>query len=91
MSPKKIPLRRCVGCQEMKPKRELTRVVLSPENLLSVDVTGRKAGRGAYVCKSIDCLKLARKKKGLDRSLKHEVPEPIWDELEDEFAKLGLK
>lgn len=89
MSPKKIPLRRCVGCLEMKSKKELVRIVLSPENQLSVDLTGRKAGRGAYVCKSVECLRLARKKNGFERSLKHQVPDEVWTELEADFIRLG--
>lgn len=68
MKEKKVPMRMCVGCREMKPKKELLRVVRSPEGVVSIDVTGRKPGRGAYVCRSAECLKRAIKQKQLERA-----------------------
>ena len=68
MKEKKVPMRMCVGCREMKPKKELLRVVRSPEGIVSIDMTGRKPGRGAYVCRSAECLKRAIKQKQLERA-----------------------
>ena len=68
MKEKKVPMRMCLGCREMKPKKELLRVVKSPEGVVSIDMTGRKPGRGAYVCHSADCLKRAIKQKQLERA-----------------------
>ena len=65
---RKVPMRMCVGCREMKPKKELLRVVRSPEGTVSIDTTGRKPGRGAYVCRSAECLKRAIKQKQLERA-----------------------
>jgi uncharacterized protein len=81
MVQKKVPLRKCVGCQEMKPKRSLIRVVLTPTGEIELDPTGRKAGRGAYVCRSVQCFQVAKKKKALDRSLKVTIADQIYDEL----------
>ena len=83
--PKKIPLRQCVGCREMKPKKELIRVVRSPEGEVSLDFHGKKNGRGAYICPKADCLKKARKAKSLDRSLEAAIPEEVYDRLEKEM------
>lgn len=85
---KKIPLRQCVGCGEMKGKKEMMRVLKTAENNICLDVTGKKNGRGAYVCKSGECLKLARKNKGLERSFKMSIPNEVYDTLEEEFEKL---
>ena len=79
MKPKKIPMRMCVGCREMKPKKELLRVVRSPEGEISFDLTGRKPGRGAYVCHSQECLLRAIKQKQLERTFSA----PIYDEVRD--------
>ncbi len=68
MKEKKVPMRMCVGCREMKPKKELLRVVRSPEGIVSLDMTGRKPGRGAYVCRSAECLKRAIKQRQLERA-----------------------
>ena len=68
MKEKKVPMRMCVGCREMKPKKELLRVVKSPEGVVSIDTTGRKPGRGAYLCRSADCMKRAIKQKQLERA-----------------------
>ena len=78
---KKIPMRMCTGCGEMKPKRELIRVVKSPEGQISLDKTGRSPGRGAYVCPNEECLKKAVKSKALSRALEVPVPENIYEEL----------
>jgi uncharacterized protein len=82
-SAKKVPLRKCVGCQSMFPKRELLRVLLTPDNRLCIDVTGKQNGRGAYLCPNPDCLKVARKRKSLERALKVAIPDALYDELEE--------
>lgn len=84
--PKKIPLRQCLGCREMKPKRELIRAVKSPEGEISLDFKGRKPGRGAYVCPSAECLKKARKSRALERAFSAQIPEAVYDELEQQMA-----
>lgn len=84
---KKIPLRMCTGCGEMKPKKELVRVVRSKEGEISLDLTGRKAGRGAYVCRSLDCLKKARKTHRIERSLDCQIPDEVYDAMEKEMAE----
>lgn len=82
---KKIPMRQCVGCGQMKSKKEMMRVLKTAEGDIVLDVTGKKNGRGAYLCKSLDCLKTARKTKGLERSLKMSIPDEVYDSLEKEF------
>lgn len=82
---KKIPVRQCVGCGEMKSKKEMMRVLKTAEDEICLDVTGKKNGRGAYLCKQMECLQKARKNKGLERSLKTSIPEEIYDALEQEF------
>ena len=89
MANKKIPMRKCVGCQEMKEKKSLIRVVKTAEGDIILDDTGKKNGRGAYLCPSMECLKMARKKKGPDRSFRMTVPEEIYDQLEKEMENLG--
>lgn len=84
--PKKIPQRQCTGCGESKPKRELIRVVRSPEGEISIDFTGKKPGRGAYLCPSDKCLKKAIKTKKLSRSLECEIPDDIYTALAEEIA-----
>lgn len=79
---KKVPLRKCVGCQEQSPKRELIRVVHTPEGTVELDLTGKRNGRGAYLCKKLECLKVARKRKSLERAMKTAIPEEVYDELE---------
>ena len=79
---KKIPMRQCLGCREMKPKRELIRVVRSPEGEVSLDIKGKKPGRGAYVCPSPECLKKATKSKALERALSAEIPEELYLDLQ---------
>ena len=85
--PKKIPLRQCLGCREMKPKRELIRAVRSPEGEVSLDFRGRKPGRGAYVCPNPECLKKARKARPLERAFSCQIPEEVWDALEREMQE----
>lgn len=79
--PKKVPMRMCVGCREMKPKKELLRVVRTPEDEIVLDFTGKKSGRGAYVCPNEACLKRASKQKQLDRALERNVGEEIISQL----------
>ena len=88
MKPKKIPMRRCVGCREMKPKRELIRVVRSPEGEVSMDPVGKKPGRGAYVCRNVDCLKRAIKQRQLERQLEVQLTEEVAQALQDTLASL---
>ena len=85
MANKKIPMRQCVGCGEMKAKKELIRVIKTEEEVL-LDTTGRKNGRGAYICANPECLKKARKSKGLERSLKVAIPDAVYDNLEKEMS-----
>ncbi len=86
---KKIPLRQCVGCGEMKGKKEMLRVLKTTEGPIVLDTTGKKNGRGAYLCKSGECLSKARKNKGLERSLKIRIPDEIYGNLEKEFEEGG--
>lgn len=88
MKPRKIPLRKCVACQQMMAKKELIRVVRTPEGELLIDLKGKKAGRGAYLCGKVECFKLAKKAKSLDRALKQTVGEEIYDELQREFISV---
>ncbi|MBQ1372361.1 MAG: YlxR family protein [Oscillospiraceae bacterium] len=85
--PKKIPLRQCLGCREMKPKPELVRVVRSPEGTVSVDLRGKAPGRGAYVCRSADCLKKALRSKALSRNLGAEIPPDLYDTLAQQMEE----
>lgn len=85
---KKIPMRQCVGCGVMKSKKEMLRVLKTTEGPIVLDNTGKKNGRGAYLCNDMECLKKARKNKGLERSFKEKIPEQIYDCLEKEFASL---
>ena len=78
---KKIPMRQCVGCREMRPKRELVRVVKSPEGEITLDFKGKAPGRGAYVCPNVDCLKKARKAKALERGFDCQIPQEVYDAL----------
>ncbi len=86
--PKKIPMRMCVGCREMKPKKELLRAVRSPEGVVALDVTGKKPGRGAYVCYQADCLKRAIKQKQLDRALETHLDEAVTQQLQAALQEL---
>ena len=89
MKPKKIPLRMCLGCNEMKPKAELLRVVKSPESEISLDSTGKKNGRGAYLCHSATCLEKAVKSKRLERTFQTAVPNEVYESLKKELDSLG--
>lgn len=84
---KKIPMRMCTGCQERREKRELVRIVRSPNGEISLDRTGKKSGRGAYLCADIACLQKARKAKRLERALSCEIPDAVYASLEEEMAK----
>ena len=85
MKEKKIPLRMCTGCGEHKPKRELVRVVKSPEGEISLDLTGRKSGRGAYICPSIECLAKAKKAKRLEKAFSCQIPDDVYAAMEKEL------
>ena len=87
MRVKKIPMRQCTGCNERKEKKELIRIIRTPEEEIAIDYTGKKNGRGAYICNSVKCLQLARKKKSLERSLKTTIPEEVYQELEEEMKQ----
>ena len=82
---KKIPMRQCMGCNEHKPKMELLRVVRSPEGETPLDFTGRKSGRGAYICREVGCLKKARKSRRLERVLECSISEEVYDAMEREL------
>lgn len=81
MKTRKIPMRRCVGCRKKKDKRELLRIVKNNEGEIFVDPTGKKNGRGAYICKSIECFNKARKAKSLSSEFSCEIPESVYDEI----------
>lgn len=83
---KKSPERRCVGCGESKDKRELIRVVRTPEGEVCLDATGKRSGRGAYICRSLSCFKKARKSKRIEASLSVGIPEEIYEKLEGELS-----
>ncbi len=82
---KKIPMRQCLGCGEPKEKRELIRVVRSPEGELSIDLTGKKSGRGAYICRDVECFRKAKKARRLEKSFEMAIPEEIYIKLEAEL------
>ena len=89
MSMKKVPLRQCIGCQEMKSKKEMIRVIKTAEDEIMLDATGRKNGRGAYLCPSMECLRKAVKSKGVERSFKMAIPKEVYETLEKEMEQLG--
>ncbi len=100
MKTKKIPLRKCTGCNEMKPKKELVRVVrtsekkdedgnIIEESTICLDLTGKKNGRGAYVCKDIECLKLARKARRFERAFSSKIPDEVYNQMEQELNENG--
>lgn len=84
---KKIPMRMCLGCGEMKPKKELIRAVKSPEGEISIDLTGKKAGRGAYICKSAECFVKARKARRLEKAFSCKISDGVYDEMEKELRE----
>ncbi len=83
---KKIPMRQCLGCNEHKPKGELMRVVRTPEGETVLDFTGKKSGRGAYVCRSVSCLRKARKSKRLEKNLDCAISDEVYDKMESEIS-----
>lgn len=85
MKVKKIPQRMCTGCMQMKPKKELIRVVKNKEGEISIDLVGKKPGRGAYVCKDIECLEKAYKTKKLERNLEAKIDEEMYNRLKEEI------
>ena len=96
MKQKKVPMRKCTGCNEMKEKRELIRVVKAPDvkdedgnviaqGEISLDLTGRKSGRGAYVCKNLSCFEKARKARRFERSLSCKIPEEVYEQMQNEL------
>ena len=87
MKPKKIPMRMCLGCNEMKPKMELIRVVKSPEGEISLDFKGKAAGRGAYICRSTECLERARKARRFEKSFSCRIEESVYEVMMDELGK----
>ena len=89
MKPKKIPMRMCVGCREMKEKRQLIRVVRSPEGAVTLDPGGKKPGRGAYVCRNAECLSRAIRQKQLERQLEVQMSEEVSEALKKELEKLN--
>lgn len=89
MKQRKVPLRKCTGCQEMKDKRELIRIVRNEEGEFSLDRTGKKPGRGAYICPDVQCLEKAQKSKGLERSFKAAVPKEVYEQLAAQLEEMG--
>lgn len=83
MQPKRIPLRKCTGCGEMKPKKELVRIVKDPEGAISLDRTGKKAGRGAYICPEEACLAAAKKARRLEKAFSCQIPDAVYTQLEE--------
>lgn len=88
---RKIPMRKCIGCQEMKSKKEMMRVLHTPEDTIVLDTTGRKNGRGAYLCFSKECFEKAVKSKGLERSLKMSIPDEVYDSLKKEIEQIEAR
>ena len=86
---KKIPQRQCIGCGQMKDKKQLIRILKTPENEIIIDATGKKNGRGAYLCNDKECLLKAIKQKGIERSFKMAIDLSVYDELKKEFDELG--
>lgn len=84
------PLRKCLGCEEMIGKKGLLRIVRDKEGEISLDPTGKKNGRGAYICRSAACFEAARKRKAFERSLKCKIPEEVYERLADEVSKVSL-
>lgn len=87
MKQKKIPLRKCTGCGEQKPKKELVRVVKTPNGEILLDLTGKASGRGAYICNNAECLKKARKSKRIDRTFEMTIPDEVYKQMEEEISK----
>ncbi len=86
---RKVPLRKCTGCGEMKNKKEMLRVIKTPEDEIMIDATGKKNGRGAYICGTLECFLKARKSRGLERSLKTAIPAEVYEALESELKQIN--
>ena len=86
MKTKKIPMRLCLGCNEMKPKKEMIRVVRSAEGEISLDLTGKKSGRGAYICKDVECFNKARKARRFEKSFSCRIEQEVYEVMENELA-----
>ena len=86
VKPRKIPMRQCLGCNEHRPKAELIRIVRSPEGEISLDLTGKKPGRGAYICRDLKCLKKVRKSGRVAHNLECEISPEVYDRMEAELA-----
>ncbi|MBO5269182.1 MAG: YlxR family protein [Clostridia bacterium] len=84
---RKIPERQCLGCNVHAPKLSLLRVVRDPEGNVSLDFKGKKSGRGAYICKNVECLRKARKNRRISSNLKCEIPDAVWEEMERELSE----
>ncbi|MDP4092533.1 MAG: YlxR family protein [Bacillota bacterium] len=87
MKQKKVPMRMCLGCQEMKPKKELIRIVRNKENETSVDFTGKKPGRGAYICRNVSCFEKAKKGKRLERAFEAQISDEVYDTLKQQLEE----
>ena len=87
MKPRKIPMRMCLGCSEMKPKKEMVRVVRSPEGEISLDLKGKAAGRGAYICRSTECFGKARKARRFEKAFSCRIEESVYEVMLDELGK----
>lgn len=85
MRVRRVPLRKCVACQESKPKKELIRVVRTPSGEVLIDITGKKSGRGAYLCGNVSCFRLAKRSRALDRALKVTAGDEVYDTLAQQF------
>lgn len=88
MKNKKVPMRQCVGCRQLKNKKDLMRILRTPDNNVIFDNTGRMNGRGAYICPSVECLKKARKTKAIERSLDISIPDEVYDAIERQMSEL---
>ncbi|WP_324717753.1 YlxR family protein [Carboxydochorda subterranea] len=87
--PRKVPMRTCVGCRTVRPKREMIRIVRTPEGSVVVDPTGKRSGRGAYICPRPECLEAARRGRQLERALEHPIEDEVFDELARQLAAAG--
>lgn len=88
MKNKKVPMRQCVGCRELRNKKDLMRILKTPDNNVIFDDTGRMNGRGAYICPSVECLKKARRTKAIERSLDISIPDEVYDVIERQMSEL---
>ena len=87
MVPRKVPMRKCVGCNEMKEKRQLIRVVRNAQGEISLDLTGKKPGKGAYICRSVECCEAAVKSKRFERAFACPIPQEIYEKMQEELEK----